>query len=79
MDTSNRMEAFTETSSEMPEIIKGYGSPMLMTLCPFCVHSFYSLKDHIVRRANVYQEDKDYCNYCHVRKGFDYYIYERKR
>ena len=80
-----RIETTVETTVEIiedndlviPAEIKGYDYPMMMTLCPRCAHEYYDLSDHIIRRVNPYQLYKDTCNKCHVRNGWDYFIYSR--
>lgn len=81
-----RIETTVETTVEIiedntlviPEIISGYDEPLMMTLCPRCVHEYYNLDDHIVKRVNKYQLYKDKCDKCSIRTGWDYFIYEKK-
>lgn len=56
----------------------GYGEPMELCLCGRCAGSFYHLPDHIVRRLDPDQYYKEPCDYCGVRTGFDYLIFEKK-
>lgn len=80
-----RIETTVETTVEIiedndlviPEEIKGYDYPMMMTLCPRCAHEYYDLDDHISKRVNPYQLYKDTCNKCGVRTGWDYFIYSK--
>lgn len=82
-----RIETTVETTVEIiedndlviPEEIKGYDYPMMMTLCPRCAHEYYDLDDHIIKRVNPYQLYKDTCNKCGVRTGWDYFIYSKSK
>jgi len=47
---------------------------MTLCLCPTCAAQFYNSPEHIIRRVDPFQDLKDYCTYCQVRKGYDYYI-----
>ena len=57
---------------------EGYEEPLELCLCGRCASTFYHLPDHIIRRADPDQYYKDTCDYCGVRSGFDYLIYEKK-
>ena len=71
------VEIIEDNDLVIPTEIKGYDYPMMMTLCPRCAHEYYDLSDHIIRRVNPFQLYKDTCNKCHVRNGWDYFIYSR--
>lgn len=57
----------------------GYDEPMELCLCGKCASAFYHLPDHIIRRVDPDQYYKDTCDYCGIRSGFDYLIYEKKK
>lgn len=50
-----------------------------LCLCPTCASQFYNSPEHIIRRVNPLQVDKEDCVYCNVRKGFDYRIIKKKK
>lgn len=52
---------------------------MQLCLCPTCASQFYNSPDHIIRRVNPLQTDKEDCTYCNVRKGVDYKIIKKKK
>ena len=52
---------------------------MFLCLCPTCASQFYNSPEHIIRRVNPLQTDKEDCTYCHVRKGVDYRIIKKKK
>ena len=47
---------------------------MDMCLCDRCVRQFYDSTEHYVSRRDLYQEEKDRCDWCSVQNGFDYMI-----
>lgn len=61
-----------ETESVSPD-------ELLLCLCPVCASQFYNSPDHIIRRVNPLQTDKEDCTYCNVRKGVDYRIIRKKK
>jgi mRNA interferase MazF len=52
---------------------------MILCLCPTCASQFYNSPDHILRRVNPLQTEKEDCTYCNVRKGVDYRIIKKKK
>ena len=57
------------------------GAPdeLRLCLCPTCASQFYNSPDHIIRRVDPLQTDKEDCTYCNVRKGVDYRINKKKK
>ncbi|HBT63989.1 MAG TPA: Growth inhibitor [Ruminococcaceae bacterium] len=55
--------------------------PDEMELCLFqtCANQFYNSPDHIIKRTDPFQQVKDDCTYCQVRRGYDYRIWNKKR
>ncbi len=52
---------------------------MRLCLCPTCASQFYNLPEHIIRRVDPLQTDKEDCTYCNVRKGVDNRIIKKKK
>lgn len=52
---------------------------LMLCLCPTCASQFYNSPEHIIRRVNPLQTDKEDCTYCNVRKGVDYRIIKKKK
>lgn len=50
-----------------------------LCLCPACAQQFITSPVHVIRRADPLQVEKDDCDYCHVRRGFDFNIYLRRK
>ena len=42
--------------------------------CPTCAQQFYDSPEHTIRRADPFQLEKSDCDYCQVRRGYDFYI-----
>ena len=68
-----RPELRSEVSDKEP------ADEMFLCLCPTCASQFYNSPDHIIRRVNPLQVEKEYCTYCDVRKGYDYRIIHKKK
>lgn len=50
-----------------------------LCLCPVCAQQFITSPMHVIRRADPLQREKDDCDYCRVRRGFDFNIYLRHK
>ena len=50
-----------------------------LCLCPVCAQQFITSTVHVIRRADSLQMEKDDCDYCRVRRGFDFNIYLRHK
>ena len=50
-----------------------------LCLCPVCAQQFATSPIHVIRRADPLQMEKDDCDYCRVRRGFDFNIYLRHK
>ena len=50
-----------------------------LCLCPVCAQQFITSPVHVIRRADPLQMEKDDCDYCRVRRGFDFNIYLRHK
>jgi len=52
---------------------------MLLSLCSACAQQFYDSPEHYIRRADYEQVVLDECDYCTVRRGYNFIITERDR
>lgn len=50
---------------------------MVMSLCPHCREEFMNVPDNIVKRVDPLQTEKEPCDKCRVRYGYDYLIMKR--
>ncbi len=50
---------------------------MLLSLCPCCREEFMNIPDNIVKRVDPFQVQKEPCDKCQVRFGYDYLIMKR--
>ena len=48
-------------------------------LCPKCLNAFWNTQKYIIRRKNPYQTVLDPCTYCGTGKGYDYFVFQRKK
>lgn len=76
-ETYERVEYVEQDLPIEVERIEGYDDPMEMCLCGRCASAFYNLPDHKIMRVDPEQYYKDTCDYCGVRTGYDYLIYEK--
>lgn len=51
---------------------------LFLCLCPTCAQQFFDSPNHIIRRTNPAQLAKEDCDYCQVRRGYDFRITIRK-
>jgi mRNA interferase MazF len=68
IDASLGIKPFPETKTDDIE----------MVLCRVCASEFYDSGAFIVKRSNPLQVEKERCDYCGVRRGYDYRV-KRKR
>jgi len=61
------------------KIVEERPDEMLLCLCPTCAAQFYNSPDHIIRRIDPFQDAKEDCSYCNVRKGYDYRVICKKK
>ena len=54
-------------------------NPMEMPLCAICAQDFYDSPWHRIYRVDPYQVIFDTCTRCHVRRGYDYKIYDYRK
>ena len=47
---------------------------LTLCLCPTCASAFYQSKDHYIRRVNLSAKTKEPCDFCRVRRGYDFTI-----
>jgi len=52
---------------------------LLLCLCPTCASQFYYSPEHIIKRVDPYQKDKETCTYCDIRRGYDFEITKKKK
>lgn len=50
---------------------------MVMSLCPHCREEFINVPDNIIKRVYPLQAEKEPCDKCKVRYGYDYLIMKR--
>lgn len=50
---------------------------MILTLCPRCRSEFFSVPENILRRVDPLQTERDVCDKCQVRYGYDYLIMKK--
>ena len=50
---------------------------MVMSLCPRCREEFMNVPENIVKRVDPLQSEKEPCDKCQVRYGYDYLIMKR--
>ena len=51
-----------------------FTTPLLMTLCPTCASQFYNSPEHIIKRSDMAQTQKETCMFCNARQGYDFEI-----
>lgn len=54
--------------------VKSEDDSIEMCLCYRCSQQFYDSPDHFIYRSDPYQVEKEQCDYCAVRTGYDYII-----
>ncbi len=54
-------------------------NPMEMPLCAICAQDFYESPWHRIYRVDPYQVIFDTCTRCHVRRGYDYRIFDYRK
>lgn len=52
-------------------------SGLVLSLCPRCREEFMSVSENIVKRIDPLQVEKEPCDKCQVRYGYDYLIIKR--
>lgn len=52
-------------------------SGIILSLCPVCRSEFFSDPENIIRRVDPLQSEKDVCDKCQVRYGYDYLIMKK--
>lgn len=52
---------------------------MELCLCPTCARQFFSSAAYVIRRSDPLQVEKDECDYCRIRKGYDFSLYLRHK
>lgn len=50
---------------------------IVLTLCPKCRSEFLAVPENILRRVDPLQSEKDVCDKCQVRYGYDYLIMKK--
>lgn len=50
---------------------------LILSLCPTCRGEFFNIPDNILRRVDPLQVEKEVCDKCQVRYGYDYLITKR--
>ena len=50
---------------------------LILSLCPVCRSEFFSIPENILRRVDPLQTEKELCDKCQVRYGYDYLITKR--
>ena len=52
---------------------------LTLCLCPTCASAFYQSKDHYIRRVDLYAKTKEPCDFCRIRRSYDFTIYPTKK
>lgn len=52
---------------------------IVLSLCPRCRNEFFAVQENIVRRVDPLQEEKEICDKCQVRYGYDYLILKKHK
>ena len=50
---------------------------IILTLCPICRSEFQSVAENIVKRLDPFQANKEICDKCQVRYGYDYIVFKK--
>lgn len=50
----------------------------VLTLCPRCRSEFMEVQENIVKRIDPFQRERDVCDKCQVRYGYDYMILKKQ-
>lgn len=56
---------------------KGQRSGIVLSLCPKCRQEFMNIPENIVKRVDPLQSEKECCDKCQVRYGYDYLIMKK--
>lgn len=62
----------------LPKKPKPKRTGYVLTLCPKCCSEFMEVKENIVKRLDPFQKEKDVCDKCQVRYGYDYMILKKQ-
>ena len=62
----------------LPKKPKPRRTGMVLSLCPCCREEFMGVKENIVRRVDPFQREKELCDKCQVRYGYDYMILKKQ-
>lgn len=62
----------------LPKKPKPQRTGYVLTLCPKCRSEFMEVKENIVKRLDPFQKEKDVCDKCQVRYGYDYMILKKQ-
>lgn len=73
----NDMKIYEVEESRKP--IRRRPKPMMLCLCVVCAGQFYNMRDHYIKRTDYYQENKDECSMCSVRRGYDYLVFDNSK
>lgn len=93
VDKLEELEEYIGTvtdDTKITEIIKGIkaslGIPvkpksrrtgMVLSLCPHCREEFMNVPENIVKRLDPLQSEKETCDKCQVRYGYDYLVMKK--
>lgn len=58
----------------VPSKSSPHSNALTLCLCPTCASYFYQSKDHFIRRVDTNAKIKEPCDYCRLRKGYDFTI-----
>lgn len=50
---------------------------IVLSLCPHCREEFMNVPENIVKRVDPLQSEKELCDKCQVRYGYDYLIIKK--
>lgn len=77
-DTIDKIHLGLKYVLGLPKKPKVKRSGMILSLCPRCRQEFMDIPEYIVRRVDPFQLDKEPCDKCQTRFGYDYMIMSRE-
>ena len=76
-DTIDKIHLGLKYVLGLPKKPRPKRSGMVLSLCPRCRQEFMNIPDYIVRRVDPFQIDKEPCDKCQIRYGYDYMVMSR--
>ena len=76
-DKINEIKRGLKFAVGIPVKPKGERKGIALSLCPHCRSEFQSVPENIVKRLDPFQVEKELCDKCQVRYGYDYMIFKK--